>query len=318
MGSKGSTTVQSPDPFTVAQADATFNRINQFTPFGNLTFSNDGQGINNVATMSLNPQLAGLFNQGLINDQLMSDVAFDRLKGLEGGLPDVIDGLNTTVPGLSGFSGPITGANGIPSIGGDFEGARSGVEQAVFDRSASLLNPQFQQSEERLLQSLADRGIPRDSEAGRTELANFQQQRDLTFSNLANDAVLAGGQEQSRLFGLDERAGLFGLGAENQAFNQGNTATSLNNQVSQQNFGNDIALQLQNANLAQANRATQFNELASLLGLQQTAQPGLNNFFGPGQVDTAAGFGLQQNANIANANSAASAKGGTLGGILGS
>ena len=73
MGSKGSTTVQSPDPFTVAQADATFNRINQFTPFGNLTFSNDGQGINNVATMSLNPQLAGLFNQGLINDQLMSD-----------------------------------------------------------------------------------------------------------------------------------------------------------------------------------------------------------------------------------------------------
>ena len=209
------------------------------------------------------------------------------------------------------------------------------MEQALFDRTSSLLSPQFQQSEERLLQSLADRGIPRDSEAGRAEIANFQQQRDLTFSNLANDAVLAGGNEQSRLFDLDERAGLFGLGAENQAFSQGLLAGNQNfnqanlahqtgindigfaNQIAQQNFGNDIALQLQNANLAQANRATQFNELASLLGLQQTAQPGLDNFFAPGSVDTASGFGLAQQANMANASNAASMKGGTMGGILG-
>jgi hypothetical protein len=514
MGSKGSTRVESVDPFEVARADATFNRIDQFTPFGNLTFSNNPEGgFNNVANLQLNPFVADLANRQILSDQMLSDAALSRLQGFnQGSLPQLTSGLNTQgLPGLHGFnpaisggqsfiggqgfgfdspidppdipnftgqgpsqggskgskggtqssgsfstagdmlgsarqqlggripggpqdfaqkptegvlgatpdqtagggelrvadsrqrgddgglgrafgmqSGPTAGPvpvltalpgppgpttnpfgnlsqQGLPdarnqlsitdpnqSIGGDFEGARSGVEQAVFDRTASLLQPQFDQEQQRAI-------------------ANFQRNKDDTFSRLADQAVISGGQEQSRLFGLDERSGLFGLGAEQQAFGQGLQSTDqLNNiraqlfgergaiannqlQSQAQNFGQNLAgadftrnnllslfdaanqsrqtgmqdiafanqinqqarnaelqAQLQQANLTQANRATQFNELASLLGLQQVAQPGLNNFFTPGQTDVTGAFGLSNQANIANARNASAQKGGVM------
>jgi hypothetical protein len=79
-------------------------------------------------------------------------------------------------------------------------------------------------------------------------------------------------------------------------------------QLSQQ----DIQTQLQNANISQANRATQFNELASLLGLNQVAQPGLQNFFAPGNTDVMGGFALNQQGQQNNANNAQAQKSGVL------
>ena len=264
MGSKGSTQVAAPDPFAIAEADATFNRIDQFTPFGNLTFSDSGQGTNNVANLAFNPAIQQLFEGQLLSDAGMLGLGLERQEQIAGGsLPGLAEGLDFSNLGLDGF-----------------EQSRGRVEDALFGRTSSLLEPQFQQSEERLLQSLADRGIPRDSEAGRTEIANFQRERDDTFARLADQAVLAGGGEQDRLANLD------------------------------------ISTQLQDANLAQSNRATQFNELAALLGLQQVAQPGLNSFFAPANADVTGGFGLQNQANIANAQNASNQKGGIMGGLF--
>jgi hypothetical protein len=278
MGSKGSTQVQAPDPLEIARTDATFNRINQFTPAGNLEFFSSGGGINNNAQLTFNPFIQQLFEGQLASDAGVLGMGLQRQEDIAGGsLPDLIQGLDTS--GISGLT---------PR---DFEQARGDVEQAFFDRTSSLLSPQFEQSEERLLQSLADRGIPRESEAGRTEIANFQRQRDDTFSRLADQSVLSGGQEQSRLFGLDQ------------------ALTGFNNQL-------DIGTQLQDANLIQNNRATQFNELAALLGLQQVAQPGLGNFFSPSPTDVTGGFGLQNQANMANAQNASNQKGGVMGGLF--
>lgn len=264
MGSKGSTQVQAPDPFAIAEADATFNRIDQFTPFGNLTFSDSGRGTNNVANLAFNPAIQQLFEGQLLSDAGMLGLGLERQEDIAGGsLPGLAEGLDFSNLGQGGF-----------------EESRGRVEDALFGRTSSLLEPQFQQSEERLLQSLADRGIPRESEAGRTEIANFQRERDDTFARLADQSVLAGGGEQDRLANLD------------------------------------ISTQLQDANLAQANRATQFNELAALLGLQQVAQPGLNSFFAPSNADVTGAFGLNQQANIANASNAQAQKGGLMGGLF--
>ena len=176
-------------------------------------------------------------------------------------------------------------------FGLDQEGINRGrTEQALFDRSASLMDPQFDRAEERLIQDLANRGIPRDSEAGRRELTDFRNQKSEAFTRLSQDAIAGGGQEVTR---QQQALGqLFGMGQN----------------LAQQ----DIFTQLQNANIQQANRATQFNELAALLGLNQVAQPGLQNFFTPGQADVTGGFALNQQANMANAQNSANMKGGLL------
>lgn len=315
---KGSTRVEAPNPIEVAQADARFNRIDQFTPFGNLTFGGPDR---NQARLTLNPAVQDLENRRLLSDRLLLDTALSRQGDIKGGsLPSLIPSLqlsNTPTPfptdspanvpnvpdsigafqsavnpatndpnrlplGAGSGAGAIPGQGGFQGTDGSFgkpQGAvndqvgnvqaslQEGLEQALFNRQASLLQPGFDQEEERIRQRLADQGLDPFGEAAQTELANFRRGRDETLSRLGEGAVQGG-----------------------------------------------LQAQLQNANLIQANRATQFNELAALLGLNQVAQPGLNNFFTPGQADVTGGFALNQQAQNANANRAAGQKGGLLGG----
>jgi hypothetical protein len=186
----------------------------------------------------------------------------------------------------------------------DFDMDRGRVEQSMFDRSSSLLNPQFDQAEQRMVSDLRARGIPRDSEAFEREMSNFRRDKGETMQRLADQSVLAGGGEQSRLFGISGSLGDRAMNAQTGMFNMADHLAQ-----------RDIQAQLQNANIASSNRATQFNELASLLGLQQVASPQLNNFFAPGNVDMMGAYGLNQQAQAANASNAAGQKGGVLGGL---
>ena len=431
MGSKGSTKVKAPDPMKIAQADAMFNRIDQFTPFSSLQFYGPNR---NQAVQRLNPAMQFAANQDMLSDIMVNQMGLGRAADMKGGsLPSLTTGINPTAQqdffGLpenltGGFDAPNTGVP-VPDFIGDFQGGtpnptvgppgsrltgdrqrgiagrmanrtsgvqvpagqdpynnasggfgipggtstpvlppvgqgqvppaaqggkgakggqpqqmqgqpqqmqgqpqppaaaeaptdgifggsigslfnkgfgldqeginRGRTEQAIFDRSASLLRPEFDRSEERLLQDLANRGIPRDSEAGRRELTDFRNQRESAFTRLGQDAIAGGGAEVQR---QQQALGqLFGMGQN----------------LAQQ----DIFTQLQNANIQQANRATQFNELAALLGLNQVAQPGLQNFFTPGQADVTGGFALNQQAQQANANNAANMKGGLIDGGVG-
>ena len=261
MGGKGSTTVQAPDPYEIARADAEFNRIDQFTPFGSLEFSGPNR---NRADLEFNPQIQQLFESQQLSDQQLLDLALGRQEGFEGGLPDLVSGLEASLQ--------------------DFD--RDEVEQAFFSRGSNLLNTQFDRQEDLLRQSLANRGLTGAGttelgEAAGTELGLFNQGRNDAFENLTLQSILAGGEEQRQAFQA-------ALGEE-----------------------------LTNANLIQGNRATQFNELASLLGLQQVQQPGLQNFFTPGQADVTGGFALQNQANISNAQNATSQRNALFGGLLG-
>lgn len=259
MGAKGSTTVEAPDPRAIAQTDAEFNRINQYTPLGSLTFSGPNR---NIANMTFAPEVQANLDRQLQSDAQLLDLALGRQEGFESGLPDLAAGLD-----------------GV----GDFD--RAGFESAIFDRGSELLNRQFDRQEDRLRQSLANRGLmatdPELGEAAMSELGLFNQNRDEAFQALALDAI--------------QRAG-----AEGRAQGQ---------------F--DIGTQLTDANIREANRARQFNELAALLGLNQVAQPGLNSFFGPAQADVTGAYGLSNQANMHNAQMAQQAQSGLMGGLFG-
>ena len=242
--------VQPPDPLDVAQTDVAFNRIDQLTPTGNLTFSDrpgGPEGALNVATLDLPPEIQALFESQTQSDQQLLNLALGRQEGFEQGLPGLIPGLET--------------------------GAGE-VRDAFFDQGSALLNRQFDRDEGTLRQSLANRGLTGAGttelgEAPTTELGVFGERKNQAFSDLALESVQRG-----------------------------------------------IGTQLTEAQLRQSNRATQFNELASLLGLQQVSQPGLSNFFTPSRADTASGFALQNQANIANAGFQSQTQSDLLGGLF--
>lgn len=259
----GKQKVQEVNPYEVARADAQFNRIDQYTPFGQLTF--DGPD-NAVANLRLSRPMQEIFNREVRSDRQLLDLALGRQQGFEQGLPDLTESLS--------FSRD------------DPEFSRDAVEDAYFSRGARRLDDRFDRGEEALLQSLGDRGLQgagtdQLTEGSFNERMLFEQARNDAYQNLADQSILAGGQEQDRVF--------------------------------QQALTEDLT----NAQLSEANRARQFNELAALLGLDQTAQPGLNNFFTPGQADVTGGFAMNQQAQQANAANATQVISDLLGGITG-
>ena len=172
-------------------------------------------------------------------------------------------------------SGPLS-FSGLPQIPTDLQDDRANVEQAVFDRGRRLLDPVFETQERRLRDRLANQGLPQGSEAFTSELDTFGRGRDEALLNLSSDAVRAGGAEQSRLLS----DALSGRG------------------------------QLINEQLV--GRSQPFNEVASLLGLQQLQQP---SFFAPSPVDVTGAFGLQQQGQLANAQLAQQQQANFFGGL---
>lgn len=126
-----------------------------------------------------------------------------------------------------------------------------------------------------------------------TGFANAAAQQG--FDNLAQQAAF---NNQAGLLGLGANQGIRGqlTGEELAGTAAGNQAAAQNTALNQQMLQNANAARTQNLSEAMGMRGNQFNELASLLGLQQVQQPGLNNFFAPGQVDVLGANALNQNA----------------------
>lgn len=155
----------------------------------------------------------------------------------------------------------------------DYGAQRSAVEQALLSR----INPQLQKDRAALEQRLANQGIAIGSDAYNTAINQAGQKENDAYMQ----AVLAGGQEQSRLAGLDLQAGQFRNQAQQQGFNQqaanaalnnsvndtlfnqGLQTSAFNNQAQQQNFAQQIAA----ANAANSQRQQQLQEQSYLRSL---------------------------------------------------
>lgn len=377
MGGKSPDPPPVPDPFDVAQADAQANRINQFTPFGNLIFSGP---FRNNAQLTFSPLIQGLFDQRLGLDSELLSQGLARLSQFNqnpidlSGLPELqssvdtsdinlqnvdLSGIPTLDPSAFGL-GPgqlpefqrNVDFSGLPEIPQNIEQFRGDVEDAFFRRSRRLLDPVINQQERNLRQTLANQGLPTTGEAFGTEFDLFNRQRSRTFQDIADQSILLGGQEASRQLanilgargqGVNERLAQAGFG--NQAAAQqlaaalsgfGAQATAnqdaigrllgeagFNNQTALQNFGigqqqlaNNNAARTQALNEALGIRGNQFNEFASLLGLQQVGTPQLGSFFAPGGVNTLGAFQLAQNQANQNFQAESARANAALGGLF--
>ena len=81
----------------------------------------------------------------------------------------------------------------------------SAVEGATLERGRALLDPVYQQEEDRTRTRLANQGLDTNSVAGQRALGNLHRQRQQDFNDLSMRSVLAGRQEHSRMFGQGVR-----------------------------------------------------------------------------------------------------------------
>lgn len=269
MGKKSSDTPPPPDPSATIRAQQEANQITQYTPSGNLVFGTVGPNgeftprnsgtATQIQETPIQAQLRKLGETGAIN---LANVLVPGTTSLPSVNPANLPGLTSEL----NFSG-------LPGLPSDVSATRDKAEKAYFERGLALLNPELAKRESQLRQRLSDQGIPVNSEAASGQfgdLARFERTRNEALSNLADQAVLQGGNEATR--DITNALAVRGQGVGEQV--QG---ANLAGSARQQLFGE-----------TEAQRAARLQELASFLGGQAfnpNPAAATGSFFTPGQVD---------------------------------
>jgi hypothetical protein len=281
MGKKAAKPPPAPDPVKTAQAqtdsnidtarmNANLNRLDESDPMGSVSYTDLGndrwrkdttltdvgqrqfdlqnqvdEGTNRLALLGVG-QASNVLNSPFSLDGLTREPA----PGLIGwtGVQRTIDG-GGPIQGRVGDGGQIRSDFGDAgqlqrSVGpSDFSADRQKVEQAVMSR----MQPQLDQGRARMEQRLADQGIPAGSEAHNRQMDALGRQEN----DARQQAVLAGGQEQSRMFGMDLNQGNFANQAQQTAYGQEMGRAGFANEAQGQRFGQGVT-QGQFANDAQS------------------------------------------------------------------
>ena len=213
-------------------------------------------------------------------------------------------------------------ADGLPSIrtagqiqsglspfvqAGDFGSEIARLEDATFEGVRRRLDPTFREREERLRQSLADRGIPVTSRAGERELQRLTEAEDEALTRAGFQAVQAGRGEQERLARL-------GLATRGQQLGEGLSLAGLEGATRGQLFGerrqqlndalrkqlalaelerNQRAQQLQERQLQNQERLNRLGEVGNVLGFETPFSGGIVNT-GAGTQSQNLRLGLRQ------------------------
>jgi hypothetical protein len=237
-----------------AQTATAANRVNQYTPYGSLEYKQYGVDTYGNPLWSATTNLSDV-GQQLLNNQNQTSLglggtinaALGRVQDTMGqpfnpNTPAIQYGGQAPTLGQVGQAGQAQGMGNAPTLqtGLDYQGMEG------WDKATALLNqrlqPQIQQSEERLQAQLANQGIVAGTEAyNRAMMQQGQKTNDLL-----TQAQLAGQNVQQNLFGQALQGGNFANQAmlgQNQA-QLGNLSQS--NQALQQNYQNQLAANQQN------------------------------------------------------------------------
>jgi len=188
---------QSKQNISTAVANNTMGMVNQVGPDGSLTYSQSG-GYTDPQT--------GMFVPQYTATTALSDAAqqrYDTTNDAQQNMANIAKLLSGRIENEAGNPVSMDGLPELPGSGG-YEQSRKAVEDAIYSR----LNPQMDRARAAQETALANRGIRPGSEAYDRAMATLGQNEN----DARMQAVLAGGQEQSRLAGLDSstRAQLLG------------------------------------------------------------------------------------------------------------
>jgi hypothetical protein len=278
-----------PSPESVSQADAAaaaetarlnarLNRYNQTTPYGNLTWSQDPNDpdiwSSNVA---LSPEQQAIYDQ-ISKNQLHSANLWDTVGGQATGLLG---------QGIQAPTSPLPNSS---------DATRQRIEDALYQRMTSRLDPQFSQRQGDLESRLVNQGINIGTEAWDREAQNLAMDRTDAYQTAMDAAIAAGGNEASRQNALEwgDRQNYLAeqSGMRNQLLNELASLSSgsqvTNPQFQGQQTGVNVASTPTSSNYWNAYQANQAQQNANT-NSQNTLMQGL---FGLGSAYLSGGGGF--------------------------
>lgn len=178
---KGAQAPEAPDPWETAQAQASMNRVAEYSPYGNVQYGMVGENGEFVS---------GLAGKGDTAARMVSETDFQRQfrEGNEGM--------------ALGFQSALLG-EGIALPDRAQIGDADQYRQDYYDANVDMVTRDFGRDTERAETRLQNRGIPIGSAAFEDGMRPVQEAQASALTNLAAQAYSAGGQEQSRMFNLE-------------------------------------------------------------------------------------------------------------------
>jgi len=273
----------------ITEAQTWANRPDQFTPFGQTTWSNAPQWdpttqqyINRwTQNTNLNPQ-----SQAALDAQMevllgRSNLARDLTGRLAGEYQDRINFDDFTA------LGQIPELSELPET----DEARRRAEEALYGRMTSRLDPRFQQEESDLRTRLYNQGLREGDAAFQREVDNFARNKTDAYQQAMYGSIIGGGEEAERELGMGIRAGDF-------QFGQGMDIANYQNQLRQQQIVE-----------AMQERGFTLNEINAMLTGQQVGMPTMPSFSTASRAETpqylqAANLGYQSELDAFNAEQA--------------
>lgn len=247
----------------------------QFTSYGNTDQAN--------VNINLSPDQQKLFDTQNKLSQGLLNLGQGSLNQVSNNLSGSLDtsGLAPQVQSVYGYGGPMPQAGRLGYMGnriqqnvdgGPIQGnvnipGLGNVENALYSRATARLDPQWGTRQSQLETQLTNQGLRPGTEAWTNAMRDFNFGRNDAYSSAMNDAIAAGGAEQSRQFGLNLGQGQFFNQAQNQGFGQGLANAGLWNQGQGQAFSQGLAGQGQGFNQGLA--AGQFQNTSRQGGLQE-------------------------------------------------
>lgn len=265
------------------------NRPDVNTPWGNLSYSTssavDPSTGDPVTDYNESVNLTPQEQQSLNDQQQISSGEMNTAQGLLGGINSQIHQTPGSVPQTTQMSGAGQGIDYDPSS------MNAEAENAVWNQFQNMQVPLQQQQTQQQNAQLAAQGLkPGDAayDTANKNLLNTQFSQDQTAED---QAVGAGEQEASTLFGE-------GNSAQAQGFGQGATELEYNNAQIPQNIQNEEA----QLGLGQEQSGYDINMLNALMNGQQVGMPSFpgTTSAGSGQAANLLGAGEDQGQSLLN------------------
>lgn len=205
--------VQGEQNIEAAKINAAMNRLNETTPYGNVTYkatpnAQTPGGFDYARDIQLSPEQQQLYNLESGNQIASQQIA----QGLQQGV-----GQSVQQPfSLSQYGDPTK-----LGTAENYAGGAKAVGDALFARESALRQPQMERDVSGLDTQLRNQGLMPGTEAYDNSLQQLRQQQGQDMNDLALRAVLAQGQEQSRLGQLDLNLGGFNNQTRGQSIQEG-------------------------------------------------------------------------------------------------
>lgn len=213
---------QTASNIAAANANAELNNVNTYTPWGALTYAQNGKNADGTLKYTANVTLSDAQQKMLDQQQqgqlALGDQAQSMLGAVKGSMASPL-----TASSLPGVASRVTNGSNSPW-------AIRQAQNAAYQAQAQFLDPQYAQREAQLKSELANQGVVPGTAAYDSAMADFNRGRTQDYQAARNSAVSAGQAEQNTLF------------------NQGIQGANLQNTANQQALAQAITLRDQPLN----------------------------------------------------------------------